>query len=317
MARAPFPIADRVSLAEVGEYMKRKNDLHEGLARDDVQAALVDGCGVELIWIKEGREVCREYPEPDSEPDFWRRPILSWHGVLPRRLHVQLPPEEQKGDQLITFLRLTDAVRYGLQPVSELPQAQRQPQQLPAATRPDKPAITDPASAASTQPLKVDPVNETGHPSPRPSAPATDVRDLAGAETAASPSASVASTEEPQKERSDETAAAAPMVSEWDPRTEWSVALVKRELQIEGPDKEMIIEALPKLYGNNIPAILDGLVAGKSPQAEKLRKAIKELLEETAQPPGRTIRDREIPSRDTCSRFLVAWREYRARQSHQ
>jgi len=97
MARAAFPIADRVSLADVGEYMKRKNDLHEGLARDDVQDALVDGCGVELRWVKEGREVCREYPEPD----FWRRPILVWHGVLPRRLHVQLPPEEQKGDRLV------------------------------------------------------------------------------------------------------------------------------------------------------------------------------------------------------------------------
>src|SRR5262245_31500082 len=109
MARAAFPIADRVWIAGVGEYMKRKTDLHEGLARDDVQAALVDGCGVELIWLKGGQEVCREYPEPD----FFRRPILSWHGgVLPRRLHVQLPPEEQKGDQLVTFLRLTDAVRY-------------------------------------------------------------------------------------------------------------------------------------------------------------------------------------------------------------
>jgi len=102
--------------------------------------------------------------------------------------------------------------------------------------------------------------------------------------------------------------------SEWDPQTEWSVATVKRELQIEGPDKEEIIEALPKLYGNNIPAVLDNFVAGKSPQAAKLREAIKGLLEETAQLSGRTIRDREIPSRDTCSRFLVAWREYRARQ---
>jgi hypothetical protein len=103
----------------------------------------------------------------------------------------------------------------------------------------------------------------------------------------------------------------------WDPRTEWSVATVKRELRTKGPDKEVIIAALLKLYGNNIPAILDDLVAGEFPQAEKLRKAIKGLLEATAQPPGRTIRDNEIPSRDTCSRFLVAWREYRARQPHQ
>src|SRR5262245_56174068 len=122
MARAALPIADRVSLAEVGEYMKQKSDGLEGLALGEVQAALVAGCGVEFVWMKEGREVCREYPEPD----FFRRPILGWHGVLPRRLHVQLPPEEQKGDQLVTFLRLTDAVRYGLRPASELPQAKQQ-----------------------------------------------------------------------------------------------------------------------------------------------------------------------------------------------
>ena len=125
MARAAFPIADRVSLADVGEHMKRKSDGHEGLALGEVQAALVDGCGVELVWMKEGWEVCREYPEPD----FFRRPILSWHGVLPRRLHIQLPPEEQKGDTLLTFLCLTDAVRRGLRPASDLPQAQQQAKQ--------------------------------------------------------------------------------------------------------------------------------------------------------------------------------------------
>jgi hypothetical protein len=128
MARAAFPIADRVLLAAVGEYMKQKNGFNEGLARDDVQAALVGGCRVELIWFKEGREVCREYPD---EPDFWRRPILTWHGVLPRQLHVQLPQGEQKGDQLLTFLCLTDAVRFGLRPASELPQAKQQSEQPP------------------------------------------------------------------------------------------------------------------------------------------------------------------------------------------
>ena len=125
MARAAFPIADRVSLADVGEHMKRKSDGHEGLALGEVQAALVDGCGVELVWMKEGWEVCREYPEPD----FFRRPILSWHGVLPRRLHIQLPPEEQKGDTLLTFLRLSEAVRHGLRPASEAPQAEQQSKQ--------------------------------------------------------------------------------------------------------------------------------------------------------------------------------------------
>jgi hypothetical protein len=122
MARAAFPIADRVSLADVGEHMKQKSDGHEGLALSEVQAALVDGCGVELIWIKEGQEACREYPNPD----FFRRQILSWHGVLPRRLHIQLPPEEQKGDTLLTFLCLTDAVRRGLRPASDLPQSRKE-----------------------------------------------------------------------------------------------------------------------------------------------------------------------------------------------
>src|SRR5262249_62182046 len=104
MARAAFPIADRVSLADVGEYRKRQNDLHEGLARDDVQVALADGCGVELIWLKGGQEVCREYPAPDF---FRRRSILSWHGGgLTRRLDILLAPEEQKGGQLGYFFLL-------------------------------------------------------------------------------------------------------------------------------------------------------------------------------------------------------------------
>jgi|SRR5262245_48942950 len=122
MARAPFSIADRVLLADVGDYVKQKSGLHEGLACDEVQNALMNGCGVELVWIKEGRVVCREYPEPD----FFRRPILTWQGVVPRRLHIQLPPEEQKGDTLLTFLRLSEAVRHGLRPGSEAPQAEQQ-----------------------------------------------------------------------------------------------------------------------------------------------------------------------------------------------
>jgi hypothetical protein len=174
MARAPFPIADRVSLADVGEHMKQKSDGHEGLALGEVQAALVDGCGVELVWIKEGREVCREYPEPDS----FRRQILVWHGVLPRRLHVQLPPEEQKGDTLLTFLCLTDAVRRGLRPASEAPQAEQQSklQRPPPATQPDKPVIADPALAASAR----HPIDETKQtPADPASTPATDVGDQA------------------------------------------------------------------------------------------------------------------------------------------
>jgi len=172
MARAAFPIADRVSLADVGEHMKRKNDLHEGLARDDVQAALVNGCGVELIWLEAGQEVCRQYPEPA----FFRRPIpiLSWYGVVPRRLHIQLPPEEQKGDQLVTFLRLTDAVRYGLRPASELPQAQRQPPQMPPATRLDEPAADLAPSSAPAEPLQ-SPATATP-PVDRPMAPAEESR---------------------------------------------------------------------------------------------------------------------------------------------
>jgi hypothetical protein len=171
MARAAFPIADRVSLADVGEYMKRKSDFLEGLACDDVQNALVDGCGVELRWFKEGREVCREYPEPD----FWHRPILVWHGVLPRRLHVQLPPEEQKGDQLVTFLRLTDAVQRGLYSASESPQAKQQsePQQPPPATQPD-----EPASAVELEPSRVEPVPSSPKLSEPPPEEAEQQRSL-------------------------------------------------------------------------------------------------------------------------------------------
>jgi len=171
MARAAFPIADRVSLADVGEYMKRKSDGHEGLALGEVQAALVDGCGVELVWIKEGREVCREYPEPDS----FRRQILSWHGVLPRRLHLQLPSEEQKGDTLLTFLRLSEAVRHGLQPASEAPQTRQQsePQQPPPVTRPD-----EPAPAVELELPRVEPVSSSPKLSEPPPEEAEQQRSL-------------------------------------------------------------------------------------------------------------------------------------------
>jgi hypothetical protein len=128
MARAPFSIADWILLADVGEYVRQKNDGHRGLARGDVQAALEAGCGVMLRWVgDDGREVCREFPKRDSWED-----ILVWDG-LPQRLRVRLPPDERKGNLPYphAFLCLTDAVRLRIWPAPEWPQAKQQSEQPP------------------------------------------------------------------------------------------------------------------------------------------------------------------------------------------
>jgi len=128
MAKAAFNLADWISLADVGEYVRQKNDGHRGLARGDVQAALEAGCGLMLLWIgDDGREVCWEFLKRDSWED-----ILVWAG-LPQRLCIQLPPNERKGNlpYPYAYLLRVDAVRLGLLPASELPQAQQQSEQKP------------------------------------------------------------------------------------------------------------------------------------------------------------------------------------------
>src|SRR5262249_60861454 len=94
MARAAFPIADRVSLADVGEYRKRQNDLHEGLARDDVQAALVNGCGVELIWLEAGAGGGRE----NSQTAFFPRShsIFYFDWGVARGVSLSHPPRREE-----------------------------------------------------------------------------------------------------------------------------------------------------------------------------------------------------------------------------
>jgi len=126
MAEAAFNLADWISLADVGEDVKRRNGYHDGLARGDVIAALEAGCGLMLRWVgDDGREVCREFLKRDSWED-----ILVWAG-LPRRLCVQLPPDERKGNlpYPYAYLPRVDAVRLGLLPASELPQAKQQSKQ--------------------------------------------------------------------------------------------------------------------------------------------------------------------------------------------
>ena len=163
MAEAAFNLADWISLADVGENVRRCNGYHDGLARGDVLAALEAGCGLMLRWVgDDGREACREFPKRDS----WEE-ILVWAG-LPRRLCIQLPPNERKGSlpYPYAYLLRTDTVRLGLLPASEWPQAKQQsePQQPPPATQSDEPAITDPAPAASAR----HPVDETKQTSADP-----------------------------------------------------------------------------------------------------------------------------------------------------
>src|SRR6516165_2722415 len=127
MAEAALNLADWISLADIGEHMRQKNDGHRGLARADVQAELEAGCGLRLRWVgDDGREVCREFPKRDSWED-----ILVWAG-LPQRLCVQLPPDERKGNlpYPYAYLLRADAVRHGLWPASESPQAKQQSESL-------------------------------------------------------------------------------------------------------------------------------------------------------------------------------------------
>ena len=145
MARAAFPIADRVSLADVGEYVTQINGGSRDLALLDIQAALVGGCRSLLRWIKDGQEE-KEYPPPafwsPSTRLVWEPPYYpqGW------KLVVRLPWDEFKGGELYPFLRRTDAIRWGLWPALESPQAKQQSKQQPPEKR-------EPASAdAQSQP---------------------------------------------------------------------------------------------------------------------------------------------------------------------
>src|SRR5262249_54751088 len=79
-------------------------------------------------------------------------------------------------------------------------------------------------------------------------------------------------------------------VSEWDPRSEWSVERVMQELGIRGPRQKAIAEAVPELpkrlkryRGKTIPEILDNI------RAADLFRVV------------------ERGSPDSCEKFLNAW----------
>src|SRR5262249_10901124 len=133
--------------------------------------------------VKEGQVVCEEYPKPD----FLDRATLVWD-QLPRRLCVRVPPEMHKGDlpYPYAFLRLTDAVRYGLRPASELPQSERQPKQ-PSEQQPGKEGVASVEPPAEES--MPEPKSETRSPteSPRTAEPssATDAEDRGMAAVAA------------------------------------------------------------------------------------------------------------------------------------
>jgi hypothetical protein len=113
--------------------------------------------------------------------------------------------------------------------------------------------------------------------------------------------------------RAEETASQAqqPPPQQWDPRADWSVETVFRELGIKGPQQKVIVEALPKIYGDDIAGALDRLVAKTPWPTSELRNAIWKLLEKEA---GKQLRGGEIPSWDACKDFLIAWHKWRARR---
>jgi hypothetical protein len=161
MAEAAFNLADWILLADVGEYRRQKNDGHRGLARGDVQTALEAGCGLTLRWVGDnGREVCREeFFKRDSWED-----ILVWAG-LPQRLCVQLPPDERKGNlpYPYAYLLRADAVRLGLLPASELPQAKQQSERLPQPELAPAADVGDQAGAVTSGETEAPPEPEPEH----------------------------------------------------------------------------------------------------------------------------------------------------------
>jgi len=98
---------------------------------------------------------------------------------------------------------------------------------------------------------------------------------------------------------------------QWDPQTEWSVETVFRELGIKGRQQQVIVPALPKIYGDSIVGELNRLIAKTPFKTAELRNAIGALLEKEA---GKKLRAGEIPSWDACKDFLTAWHAWRARR---
>ena len=173
---------------------------------------------------------------------------------------------------------------------------------MPEPAPPSTLAVSKPAQSSLEVPASVSPPPQ--EPTPIALLVKTTLAELASSP----PSAPVASTEEPRKERSDEIAA--PMVSqessesEWDPQLEWSVERVMQELGLgkRGWRQRGIIGAvenlpkskLPKLKryrGKTIPEILDGITAAD------LNRAVME--------------EGKPSSEDSCGRFLKAWKARR------
>jgi hypothetical protein len=115
-------------------------------------------------------------------------------------------------------------------------------------------------------------------------------------------------TLEPQQ--SGETAAALAVSQESLESSDWSIETVFQELGVKGRVQRVIVEALPKIYRDDIAGALDRLVAKKPWPTARLRQAIGALLEAEA---GKKLRSGEIPSWDACKDFLTAWCEWRAR----
>jgi hypothetical protein len=98
--------------------------------------------------------------------------------------------------------------------------------------------------------------------------------------------------------------------SEWDPRTDWSVEKVFRELKLRGREPlRVVVKTLPKIYPD-IPGALDRLVAEKPWMTAPLRNDIWPALEKEA---GKKLRKGEVPSWDTCKDLLRAWHAWRHR----
>jgi hypothetical protein len=74
--------------------------------------------------------------------------------------------------------------------------------------------------------------------------------------------------------------------------------------------QQVIVAALPKIYGQDIAGALDRLVAKPPWSTAKLRQAVRALLETEA---GKPLRSKNVPSWDACKDFLTAWHGWRAR----